>query len=211
MKTCGMMGEVVGKAASICYLNGCLPRGVYEEHLDELLELLTLPGKARRNTPSEVIVIPDDALPLAGPEGPPSGMDAAKLKGIVIDDKQAKLDGHWQSGTGLKNYVGYSYLYAGPTSRAKATFKLTAQEAGKYKVQIFSQSHENRSTKSPVTIIVGDQATSYQVNQRVKTADDVITIDELTLQAGEDVTVVIGTTGADGNVHVDAVRLLQAN
>ena len=30
MKTCGMMGEVVGRAASICVKHDCLPRSVYE-------------------------------------------------------------------------------------------------------------------------------------------------------------------------------------
>ena len=211
MKTCGMMGEVVGKAASICYLHGCSPRGVYEEHLEELLGLLKLPGKARRSTPSSEIEIPDDALPLAGPYGPPSGMDPAKLKGIVVDDRDAKLEGKWQSGTGLKNYVGYSYLYAGGSSGAKATFKLTAKQAGKYKVQIFSQSHENRSSTSPVTISALGDSKTRRVNQRVKSPDDIITVDELTLGAGDEVTVVFGTEGADGNVHVDAVRLLKVN
>ena len=209
MKTCGMMGEVVGKAASVCYLHSCTPRDVYKEHLDELLALLKLPGKARRSTPSSEIIIPDDALPLAGPHGPPSGMDPAKLEGIVVDDKQATLQGDWQSGTGLKNYVGYSYLYAGGKSGAQATFKLTAKDAGKYKVQIFSQSHENRSTKSLVTVSAAGDSKSHRVNQRIKSADDIITVDELTLVAGGEVTVTIDTEGADGNVHVDAVRLLK--
>ncbi|MEQ8850109.1 FAD-dependent oxidoreductase [Botrimarina sp.] len=40
MRTCGMMGEVVGMAASVCKRHGCDPRAVYEEHLDELIELL---------------------------------------------------------------------------------------------------------------------------------------------------------------------------
>ncbi len=209
MKTCGMMGEVVGKAASVCYLNGCMPRDVYKKHLDELLDLLKLPGKARRSTPSSQIIIPADALPLAGPHGPPSGMDPTKLDGIVVDDKQAKLQGGWQSGTGLKNYVGYSYLYAGPKTGAKATFSLQVKEPGKYKVQIFSQSHENRSTKSSVTVNVGGDTRTHRVNQRDKSPDDIITVDEVTLAAGEQVTVVIDTEGADGNVHVDAVRLLK--
>ncbi len=187
-----------------------MPRDVYEDHLDELLELLKLPGKARRSSPSEEIVIPDDALPLAGPQGPPSGMDVAKMEGIVVDDKQAKLQGNWQSGTGLKNYVGYSYLYAGANSGAKATFTLKVKEAGKYELQLFSQSHENRSTTSPVTVSVGGDSEFHRVNQRVKSPDDIITIDELTLTAGAEVTVVIGTEGADGNVHIDAVRLLKA-
>ena len=48
MKTCGMMGEVVGKAASVAVARDTTPRGVYEEHWDELDTLLKLPGKTRR-------------------------------------------------------------------------------------------------------------------------------------------------------------------
>jgi len=40
MRTCGMMGEVVGMAASICRKHKCSPREVYEKHLDELIDLL---------------------------------------------------------------------------------------------------------------------------------------------------------------------------
>ena len=41
MRTHGMMGEVVGMAASICKKHGCNPRDVYKSHLDELKELMT--------------------------------------------------------------------------------------------------------------------------------------------------------------------------
>lgn len=40
MKTCGMMGEIVGKAASICIHRQTTPRGVYESHLEQLKELM---------------------------------------------------------------------------------------------------------------------------------------------------------------------------
>ncbi len=36
MRTLGMLGEVVGIAASVCKKNGCTPREVYKAHLDEL-------------------------------------------------------------------------------------------------------------------------------------------------------------------------------
>ena len=39
MRTGGMMGEVVGKAAAICKARGVLPRGVYEKHLETLLDM----------------------------------------------------------------------------------------------------------------------------------------------------------------------------
>lgn len=40
MRTHGMMGEVVGMAASICKRSGCDPRGVYTDHLEELKALM---------------------------------------------------------------------------------------------------------------------------------------------------------------------------
>ena len=40
MRTTGMMGEVVGMAASLCKSNSCLPRQVYQHHLPELKELM---------------------------------------------------------------------------------------------------------------------------------------------------------------------------
>ncbi|HID75089.1 MAG TPA: FAD-dependent oxidoreductase [Planctomycetaceae bacterium] len=39
-RTTGMMGEVVGMAASLCKKHNVDPRGVYERHLDELKELM---------------------------------------------------------------------------------------------------------------------------------------------------------------------------
>lgn len=40
MRTCGMMGEAVGVAAAVCKSNGCNPRSVYTDHLQELKALL---------------------------------------------------------------------------------------------------------------------------------------------------------------------------
>ena len=48
MRTCGMMGEVVGKAAWICVSRATTPRGVYEGHLALLKELRLQPGALRR-------------------------------------------------------------------------------------------------------------------------------------------------------------------
>jgi FAD dependent oxidoreductase len=47
MKTCGMMGEVVGKAAAVCIQKNAVPRQVYTDHLPALQALLKLDGKAR--------------------------------------------------------------------------------------------------------------------------------------------------------------------
>ena len=39
MRTGGMMGETVGTAAAICLKYGANPRGIYANHLDELLDM----------------------------------------------------------------------------------------------------------------------------------------------------------------------------
>jgi len=41
-RTTGMMGEVLGMAASICKKHACQPRGVYNDHLDELKKLMQM-------------------------------------------------------------------------------------------------------------------------------------------------------------------------
>jgi hypothetical protein len=47
MKTCGMMGEVVGKAAAVCIQQNVYPRDVYASHLPKLQALLSKPGSSR--------------------------------------------------------------------------------------------------------------------------------------------------------------------
>ena len=47
MKTCGMMGEIVGKAAAICVRGKTTPREVHEKHLSKLQDLMKQPGKTR--------------------------------------------------------------------------------------------------------------------------------------------------------------------
>jgi hypothetical protein len=47
MKTCGMMGEIVGKAAAICVQKKTTPRGVYETQLGRLQELMKQSGATR--------------------------------------------------------------------------------------------------------------------------------------------------------------------
>jgi hypothetical protein len=71
MRTCGMMGEVVGMAASICKKRETTPRGVYENYLDELKKLMkTGAGKPPANkmlTPVTKAPARPKWLALAGP------------------------------------------------------------------------------------------------------------------------------------------------
>ncbi len=66
MRTTGMMGEVVGMAASICNVKGSTPRGVYESYLPELKALMKkgvgkgdLPNNQRFNEGMGLVVKPE--------------------------------------------------------------------------------------------------------------------------------------------------------
>jgi hypothetical protein len=47
MKTIGMMGVAIGRAAAICKVRDCKPRDVYEKHLEEVKHLWRMPGARR--------------------------------------------------------------------------------------------------------------------------------------------------------------------
>ncbi|MEE3431116.1 MAG: pyridine nucleotide-disulfide oxidoreductase, partial [Candidatus Cryptobacteroides sp.] len=51
MRTTGMMGEVVGMAASLCKKHGASPRQIYYYHLDELKGLMK-EGVNRKGLPN---------------------------------------------------------------------------------------------------------------------------------------------------------------
>jgi len=214
MRTCGMMGEVVGKAASVAVKHGTTPRGVYEKHWAEMDELLQLPGKARRATLSAPIEVPADALPLAGPHGPPSGIDPAELatrrKAVVKDDRDATREGKWTEGSGLKGYVGHGYHYAAADSGATIRYELTSPAAGLYEVLVGWQPHENRGSAVPVLVETAEGRSSvrFDMQKPAPLPDGFGSAGRVMLGTGDSCVVVIGTDTAKGNAHADAVMLV---
>lgn len=211
MKTCGMMGEVVGKAASIAVLRGCDPREVYEKYWPELDELMRLPGKARRATLDDRISIPEDALPLASPHGVMSGIDPEATEGLVIDDMEATKTGRWSGGTGLKGYFAHGYVYAGPNSNATIRFDFEVPQTGRYEIRIAYLPHENRGDTVGVTVNAGNQEETLAVNMRkaAPLPQGLYPVAQMDLAAGQTGYVELSTQGAGGNVHADAVQVIR--
>ena len=210
MKTCGMMGEVVGRAASICIKRGCLPRDVYKSYLDDLIELINLPGKAFRPTVNDKITIPSDAMALAGAYGAPSGLDPKKFSGVV-DDAQALLKGKWAKGTGLKPYFHYGYRYSSDPE-STATFTLEAPKTGQFDTRIAYQPHPNRGKSVPVEVTTGDKTSKMNsivdMTQKPSFENGFHSVGKITLRKGQKVLVHLSAKGSKGNVHVDAARLV---
>ena len=210
MKTCGMMGEVVGRAASICVERECLPRDVYRNYWPEMQELLKLPGKARRSTVTSPIEIPEDALEIASSTGPMTGLDPKKLSGIVVDNRQAEQQGSWTKGQGLKGYIGHEYVYSGsPDSRIRFPFEVA--EAGEYEIRVAYLPHANRATRAPVVAEASEATLKANIDMRKPPAIDgkFVAIGTMRLKRGEKGHVMLTTHDAGGIVHADAIQLVR--
>jgi len=216
MKTGGMIGEVVGKAASICVKNQCTPRDIYTRYFSELQELLALRGAARRETVNSPITLPVGYAPpppvVEKTAGPP-GIPVASLPGLVIDDDQAKLTGKWIKGSGLPDYVGAGYRYRNATEEGTARYEFKIEKPGVYEVRMNYGEHENRASKAPVAIESAEGTKRLTVDERVKSPlpHGFISLGKFRFEPGKPAAVIIGDGPADGNVHIDAVQLLPAD
>ncbi|MES2595487.1 MAG: FAD-dependent oxidoreductase [Verrucomicrobiota bacterium] len=212
MRTCGMMGEVVGKAAWVCVRHHTTPRGVYEQYLDILKDLMSQPGAMRRDNLEAALYMPANAKKL--PELTAAGgdsIDPKKMDGIVIDDEDAELTGPWSKGEGLKPYVGEHYSY-GSAKDASARFSFAVKESGNYEVRAYWQPHANRGKTVPITILSADGEKTLSVDQSKPAAgkDGAQSLGTFKFTAGEEAAVIFRTEGAKGNVHLDAVQVVPA-
>jgi hypothetical protein len=209
MRTCGMMGEVVGKAAYLAVKEKTTPRGVYQSHLEQLKDLWRQPGIARRESIGAPLTIPAGAKTPEtfgpGKYGPPPV--PVKLDGIVVDDDKATLTGPWTHGDGLKGFIGAGYHYAGPNSGAEARYEFTVPADGDYEIRLAWQPHENRATSASVSI----NGTAQTLNMRQPTTrkDGFQPLGVFTLKAGGKQTVILSAKDAGGNIHADALWVVK--
>lgn len=222
MRTIGMMGEVVGKAAYLAVREGTDPRGVYEQHLPALIRLMEQPGRMRRTAlrgelTLDTAIADFKELPVARmnldlTKGTPGKLSAddlkelAKLGGIVVDDAQARFEGKWTQGAGLA-HLGAGYHYAaGAGNRATYTFEV--KEAGRFELRGHWEGHENRSGNSVLTIQrAGEKPVTLRLNQRTGSLETPNVLGKFAFAAGIH-TLVLSSEGAKGNVHADAFQLV---
>ena len=212
MKTGGMMGVVVGKAAAVAKKNECSPRFVHQSFLPELIELLKLPGNMRRVTlDDEFAVDPNvEAFNEMTRAEMLGGISARTLAGTVIDDEQATLTGKWSKHAGLKGFVGPGYQVAGQGSSARYDFEIT--EGGKWDIRLNWQAHESRSSKTKVQVEIDGEIVAEDVVDQTKPGaikHSFHSLGEHQLSKGQKGAVIVLSEGADKNITVDAVQLVK--
>ena len=210
MRTCGMMGEVVGKAAYVALKCQTTPRGVYQSYLDELKDLWRQPGAARRESLEAPLVVPPGAKPPVtyGPGNyAPPGKPAAKPEGIVVDDNEAKFTGEWTKGTGLKGFIGEGYRYSAPGGKAEAIFTFKVPADGDYEIRYAWAPHENRA--SDADCAVDGQTQKLDLRRPPSRKDGFHALGTFPLNAGPSHTVTL-RAGTGGHLHADAVWIVPA-
>ena len=96
------------------------------------------------------------------------GWDPKKLEGVVVDDKQAELEGQWFDSSSIQPYVGAGYKHeknAGD-GKATATFTLKLPKPGPYKFRLLYPHHSTRATNVPITIDFGREIRRHTLNQQ---------------------------------------------
>lgn len=139
-------------------------------------------------------------------------IDPRKLEGVVVDDAQAKLTGHWSESTSVRPWVGTGYRHDGNTADGKATarFETPLPRAGRYEIRLAYTPNDNRATKVAVAVHHRGGEKSISVNQKLKPPIDnlFVSLGEFDFDADKPAIVTVSNQGADGHVVIDAIQWL---
>jgi len=136
----------------------------------------------------------------------------AVLSGVVLDDDQADFVGEWTTSNASGALVGGSYRHDGNRERGRksATFAPSIAAAGSYDLRLLYASHENRSTRTQVTIDSADGRKTLHLNQRepALVKGEPRSLGVFRFGAGDGARVTVSNVDADGVVVVDGLQLV---
>ena len=140
---------------------------------------------------------------------PVTSAKAIELKGIILDDQNAKLTGAWQTSTANSPFYRFGYSHDGNEAKGQKQARFeTELKPGQYEVRILYPPNTNRASNTPVTIHHANGETTVKVNQRQKPANGP-TLSLGTFEFQKQAVITVTNKGTDGYVIVDAFQLLR--
>ena len=143
----------------------------------------------------------------------PMRLNPRSLPGIVLDDGQATTVGVWGHSTSTPGFLGNGYLHDGNQHKGEntAVFKTMVEQPGRYDVRLAYTAYSNRATNVPVTVKLGDQTKTIEVNQRIAPTIDKlwVSLGEFDCPANASVAITISNQDTDGHVIVDGVQIIE--
>jgi hypothetical protein len=149
-------------------------------------------------------------LEYAGPKSS-RGVEAKKLKGIVLDDSEAKVSGHWQQSGAAKSFIGDGYRHDANAKDGQSSLRFEPKltKPGKYRLQLASTPNTNRASNAAVEIQHAGGVEKLKIDLKSpKEAEGVFWIDLGEFECANDTAITISNSGADGYVVVDGARWL---
>jgi hypothetical protein len=141
------------------------------------------------------------------------GLNAAGLKGVLVDDSQAKLAGAWTESTALKPWIGSSYRHDGNSrdGKASARFEARLPKAGRYEVRVAYTPNSNRASRVAVEVQHANGQETVLINQKLAPPIDniFVSIGVSEFAADKPAVVIVTNHGADGYVVIDAVQWVE--
>jgi len=143
------------------------------------------------------------------------GIDAATLKGIVIDDIKAEMTGLWENSATTSGYIGSGYIHDGDSEKGAKSVRFTVpiQKAGEYDVRVSYTALGNRASDVPVSVAGGSMEITTTIDQRKQPPlpNGFISVGRCKFDAGAKALVTISNKGTRGHVIVDAVQVHPVN
>ena len=136
-------------------------------------------------------------------------VDPAKLKGVVVDDSEAEVEGPWQHSK-LPSGILFGCRHDGGASDGKcvAVFRTKLPQSGRYEVQVAYASHSNRASNVPVEIETSDGNKKVVLNQRQEPKIERLFTAVGTFSFGSEAVVRMSNANTNGHVIIDAVRFI---
>ncbi|MBD3267796.1 FAD-dependent oxidoreductase [bacterium] len=142
----------------------------------------------------------------------PSSIRAKELKGVVVDDTAAEIEGEWSVSTSIEPYIEDGYIHDSASDKDGKVVRFSAElDDGFYAVRLAYPANPNRTAKLPVVIYHAEGKSIVVVNQTQKPEqEDVFTnLGTFQFAADKPAVVEINAKGTEGHVVVDAVQWLK--
>jgi hypothetical protein len=144
--------------------------------------------------------------------GPARPIAASSLRGVVVDDGEAKIVGAWKPSTNVKSYIGSGYLTDDAEGKGAKTLTFVPKlaKAGRYEVRLAYTTGTTRSKSVPVHVLHADGEAELTVNQAEEPPIEGRFVSLGTFRFEKDGAgyVLISNEGTTGHVIADAVQFL---
>lgn len=127
---------------------------------------------------------------------------------LIVDnnDPNVVIEGNWSSGTDIFGYLEDDYLYINSESPASIVFNATIDSTGTYEVFTRWVSHPDFATNASASFTYSEETLDFTLDMTNR-GGNWISLDTVTLNAGEQVSLTINNTGANQTVIADGLRI----